>query len=422
MRADLPGGRVRPRVSASPQSVAHRSRERLPAAMWAVAAIWLLGSTADGFVVFTLLWLAEPQGWSGVQTALVVVATRATCVVGGVVGGRAVDRYGARPALRVDAVVRAGVMGGFVVAGLDGELGLGTVLVLAAAAGVTSPVSYAAARTLPPRLVRPDQLPRANALLAVGDQLPLLASAALVGPALTLLGIGAAFLVPATLLVVAALLVRSVRPASDGSTAAAVHEGTDAGSEGDTDGSPWRVPGVLPLVALSVAYYFTYGPFEPVLPAFARDNLGAGANGYSLLWTVFGVGAIGTLSLAPWLARQRPGMVNALGAALWGVVTLPLVLTDNLAQAAVVFFVSGAVWGPYSAVETTALQRWTPPARHGRLFGTQRALLQTASPLGAALGAAALDRTEPAVVLVASALGCTVAGLVVLGSRAARRQ
>ena len=34
--------------------------------------------------------------------------------------------------------------------------------------------------------------------------------------------------------------------------------------------------------------------------------------------------------------------------------------------------ISGAVWGgPYLAVEATALQRWTPPYLHGRLFGIQ---------------------------------------------------
>jgi hypothetical protein len=102
--------------------------------------------------------------------------------------------------------------------------------------------------------------------------------------------------------------------------------------------------------------------------------------------------------------------VNALGAVVWGLVTLPIVAVHNLPPAALIFLLSGAVWGPYSAIETTALQRWTDPATHGALFGTQRGLLAIASPIGAAAGAVAVDHYSPAVILATSALSCTLAG------------
>jgi hypothetical protein len=180
-----------------------------------------------------------------------------------------------------------------------------------------------------------------------------------------------------------------------------------------------RLPGwvsgrVAALVALSVAYHFTYGPFETVMPYFTRDQLGSGVGGYTLLWVLFGVAALATLPLAPRLSVRRPGVVNAVGAIVWGLATLPMVFTQALPLAAAIFVVSGAVWGPYSAVEATAIQRWTDPANHGRVYGTQRALLAMASPLGAAVGAVAVDHTRPAVILAASALGCSVAGLLAL--------
>src|SRR4029450_12013125 len=59
------------------------------------------------------------------------------------------------------------------------------------------------------------------------------------------------------------------------------------------------------------------------------------------------------------------------------------------------FLVGGLLWGPYTTVETTALQRWVHPARHGAVFGLQRSLLATATPLGAAAGALALGRLGP---------------------------
>ena len=40
-----------------------------PGPVVGLAAAWTLASTADNFVMFVLLWIAGPQGWSGAQTA-----------------------------------------------------------------------------------------------------------------------------------------------------------------------------------------------------------------------------------------------------------------------------------------------------------------------------------------------------------------
>ena len=390
----------------------------MPLSVRLVALAWVLSSTADTFVVFTLFWLAGPQGWSGAQVGLVVLATRAPTLLGGVLGGRAVDRFGPVPMLLGDAGLRGLLAVGFAVAGMDGTLSLTTVLVLGTASGATAPITYAAARTLVPRLVPPDRLSRANALLAVGDQLPLLLSAVLIGPSLALLGVGTVFLVPAVLLVLVVLVGSRI-----GAVPSAAATARSPRGHGERDGrSPWRTPGVVPLVALSVCYYAAYGPFEPALPAFVRGELGAGSGAYSLLWTVFGVAALVTLPLAVPLARRRPGVVNGVGALSWGLVTIPFALAEDVSPALLLFALSGAVWGPYSAIETTALQRWTDPSMHGRLFGTQRALLQTAFPIGAATGAVALDFTDARAVLIASCLACATAGAVALSRPGLRRR
>lgn len=394
----------------------HSPRARLRTATRAVAAAWMLSASADIFLVFALLWLAEPQGWSGAQTALLILATRVPVLLGGVVGGRAVDRFGPRAMIVVDGTFRTVLLGLLAWSAADGSLDLALVVVLIALAGLTEPMSYAGARALVVRYEPPALRARANATLALGDQLPLVLSAAFLGAALSTFGIGVTLAVPAVLMlgvaVIALLLPRGDRlptpdRAADGPGAAR---------------SPWRIPGVTALVALSAAYFAAYGPFEPALPPFVRDDLGGDADAYGLLWTVFGVGAIATLPLAPRLVRWRPGVVNALNAVVWGVVTFPLVLVDGVPAAAVVMVVSGAVWGPYSAIETTALQQWTPAERHGRLFGTQRALLAMASPLGAAVGALALDVADPETILAVSTATCTAAGLLALTRPGIRRR
>jgi len=375
----------------------------LTAATWWLAGAWTLASTADHFLLFVVLWSAEPQGWTGAETAVLVIAMRLPTLAGGVLGGRAVDRFGPIRMMLIDGVARTALMGGLVIAGAGGTLNIWIVLVLGAAAGATAPLSYSAARTLVPRLVPPELLGKANALLGVGDQLPLLLGAIFTGPALALLGIGPAFLVPlAMMLGVTAVAVRLRTAPQDGSALV---------PEGAQPAKARRSPRVIGLIGLSVAYYFTYGPYETVMPNYVRDQLASDLGGYTLLWALFGAAALLTLPLAAPLSRHRPGLVNAVGAIAWGGLMIPLAFTDQLVIAAVGFAIAGAIWGPYSAVETTALQRWTDPADHGRIFGTQRALLAMASPLGAAVGAVASDHFAPAPILAASAIGCALAGL-----------
>jgi predicted MFS family arabinose efflux permease len=114
-------------------------------------------------------------------------------------------------------------------------------------------------------------------------------------------------------------------------------------------------------------------------------------------------------------------VVNALGALVWGLLMLPVLVVDTPQVAAALFLVGGLVWGPYTTVETSALQRWVDPARHGAVFGTQRALLATATPLGAACGALAVTPDRADVVLGAAAAGCAAAGLLALAHPGLRR-
>lgn len=391
-------------------------RTRLPGAVWRAAAFLFLSSGAETFFLFSLLWVAEPQGWSGPATAGLVLALRLPSLAGGVVFGSAVDKYGPRPVAVADTSVRTVLFAGLAVAGWHGVLPLPAVMLAGALGGALGPASYASVRAGLPRLVGAATLPRANTVVAAGEQLQLLAGAALVGPALQALGPGRAMLVPAGMLCLAAALARALPGGS--APASSPTSGGDAARPLAVVRVPRRVGA---LVALSTAYYFAYGPFEAVTPFYVRDQLGAQEGAYSVLWAAFACGALLTLPLAPLLAKSRPGAVNALGAVIWGAVMLPLAYVDGVAGAALVFLVGGAVWGPYSAVEATALHRWVAPEAHGRVFGIQRSLLATAAPLGAAAGAVAARHHDAATLLAASALACSAAGAAALARTDLRR-
>jgi predicted MFS family arabinose efflux permease len=222
--------------------------------------------------------------------------------------------------------------------------------------------------------------------------------------------------VPVAMLVFAATLVGCL-PATD----PAVTTAATAPGDGRRTASGRFPARVTVLIALSTAYYFVYGPFETATPSFVRDRLHADQDTYGLLWTLFGIGAMVTLPLGATLARRRPGLVNAVGAVVWGLIMVSLITAGSTAVAAVLFALGGAVWGPYTVVETSALQRWTDPARHGLVFGLQRALLGTAAPVGAALGAVALPYVASNVVLGVSAGACAGAGACALLHRGLRQ-
>jgi hypothetical protein len=296
-----------------------------------------------------------------------------------------------------------------------GELPLPAVLVAGGVSGAIAPASYAAVRWSIPRTVPAARLGRANAVVGLADQMSLLVGGALVGPALALLGPVVGIAVPAVMLLVAIPLAARLPGAAPSAPEPAVGSAARPGSER-------RFPSrVSALLALSTAYYFLYGPFETALPAFVRDRLHADQSSYSLLWTVFGLGATVALPAGAMLARRRPGLVNALGAVVWGLIMLPVLVLRDTVTVTALFLVSGVVWGPYTTIEVSALQRWADPSRHGALFGLQRSLLGTAAPVGAAAGAIALQRFPAHVVLAASAAACAAAGMIALLNRDLRR-
>jgi hypothetical protein len=383
-----------PRLSAPPQA-------------WLFSALGFLSTTADNFMLLLVLWIAGPEGWSGVQTALVVLVLRVPSLLTGMLVGRAVDRWGARPVALTDLTVRAGALGLLLVVGLGASrLPLIAVLITGGLSGAASPATYAAIRWSIPRLVRPDRLGPANAVIGLSEQLPLLVGGALLGPSLTLFGTVASVAVPVAMLVLAIPLTRRL-PSTD----AVPPELTVATAEpGDN-----RIPGkVVALLALSVSYYLAYGPFQSVMPAFVRARMHADQNVYSLVWAMFGLGATLALPAGALLARRRPGLVNAAGAAIWGLLMLPIAAISTTAATAGLFLLGGIVWGPYTTVEVSALQRWSPAARHGFLFGLQRGLLGTAAPVGSAIGVIALHRVAPQIILTVSAAACAAAGLLAL--------
>jgi MFS family permease len=173
----------------------------------------------------------------------------------------------------------------------------------------------------------------------------------------------------------------------------------------------WDMKVVRYTTLLSLVFFFSYGPLEAALPLYSDAILKTDARGYGLLWSALAVGAlIGTLSSTMLSSRVRFGIALPLIALLWGASLLPMAFIHDLWFACAFLLLGGLMWGPYTPMETTLLQRTVPKEQLGRVFGARATLLTGGSPLGLATGGILLAFVPATVVIAFSAAACILVG------------
>jgi MFS family permease len=183
----------------------------------------------------------------------------------------------------------------------------------------------------------------------------------------------------------------------------------------------WNMKVVRYTTLLSLVFFFSYGPLEAALPLYSDAVLQTDARGYGLLWSALAVGAlIGTLSSTMLSKRMQLGIALPLIAILWGASLLPMAFTNKLWLACGLLFLGGLMWGPYTPMETTLLQRNIPREQLGRVFGARSTLLTAGTPLGLAVGGILLAFVPSTIVIAFSAVACILVGLIGLASPALR--
>lgn len=395
---------------------------RLPAFrhFWLGRSISLVG---DQFTTIALLWFVLQLTGSGVAVGAVLLCFGLPGILTSSVLGNLLDRYQPRLIIGVDNACRALIIGALPALHWMGVLHLWMIYVLAVLAGALMPATSVGTRVVLPHLVADDELENANALMSVSLNVPTLVGPALAGVLVSIVGGPAVMVIDAVSFLVMAG-VASVLPDIP-------HSQTPR-DETETKRGPWqgfrelaRLREVRIITLLSLLFFLAYYPLEPALPLYSRDVLKAGASGYGLLWSGFGVGAVLGLLTIPWLGRRsRPGMTFSAIAVLWGFFLLPLMFVPNLGAAMVFLGLAGCAWGPYTTIETTLLQRLVPAHQRGQVFGACAALTTATGPMGVFVGSLLLGRLSAAVVIGLSGAACVCTGIVGLLSptlRAVRR-
>jgi len=381
--------------------------------LWIGRLISLFG---DALTLIALPWFVLQVTGSGTATAGILLTLQLPAILTSMVIGSLIDRFQPRVIITIDNGLRTFIIGLIPILYWFGLLELWLLFLLTFVAGMLVPATEVGSRSLLPDLVEDKDLDAANMLwsfslnlsLVIGPALAGLLVASFGGPAVLLIDAGT-FAVMAILAVTLPILKRS-QPAAQAPL-----------SERLGLRQLWQMKVVRYTTLLSLVFFFSYGPLEAALPLYSDVILQTDARGYGLLWSALAVGAlIGTLSSTMLSKRLRLGVALPLIALLWGASLLPMMFINNLWLACGLLLLGGLMWGPYTPMETTLLQRNVPKAQLGRVFGARSTLLTGGSPLGLAIGGILLAFVPSTSVIALSAIACILVGLGGLVSPAFR--
>jgi MFS family permease len=399
----------------------HLVLSRSPLRRQAYFRLWLgqmVSRLGDQFTVIALLWFILQLTSSGAAVGLVVLCFELPGVVTGPLLGRLLDHMQPRVLMGIDNLLRALVIGLVPALYALGILQVWHVYFLALCAGALSPTTLVGVRVMLPHLVPDDELDQANALSSVNLQFAALVGPVTAGVLVAAAGAPFALLIDAASFIVMGLVVLTLPEVPR----ARPVDGSRRGGRWLGFGALFAMKEVRALTLLALVFFFSYGPLEAALPVYNQDVLHMGAVGYGLLWTGFGIGALlGALGTGLVARRRRPGVLLATIAVLWGGLLAPLTFLRLLPPAMLFLGLAGCAWAPYTAVETSLMQRLIPPYMRGEVFGARTTVTTAASPLGAVFGGLLLGVTSAPTIIGLSALACVLSGVLGLLSPTLRR-
>jgi MFS family permease len=372
--------------------------------LWVGRSISLFG---DAFTLIALPWFVLQVTDSGIATAGILLSLQLPAILTSMAIGSLVDRFQPRAIITIDNGLRTLIIGLIPILYWFGLLELWMLFLLTFFAGMLVPATEVGSRSVLPDLVEDKDLDAANMLwsfslnlsLVIGPAVAGLLVASFGGPSVLLID-AATFAVMAFVAITLPILRRDKPPAQ-----APLSERLGLRQL-------WHMKVVRYTTLLSLVFFFSYGPLEAALPLYSDAILQTDARGYGLLWSALAVGAlIGTLSSTTLSRRLRLGVALPLIALLWGASLLPIVFINHLWLACGLLLLGGLMWGPYTPMETTLLQRNIPKAQLGRVFGARSTLLTGGSPLGLAIGGILLAFVPSTSVIALSAFACILVGL-----------
>jgi MFS family permease len=155
--------------------------------------------------------------------------------------------------------------------------------------------------------------------------------------------------------------------------------------------------------------------YTVLMPAFARDVLGRGANGYGILMSASGTGAlIGALVVATYGHLFTPRRLALGGVWLFSAALLALSLSRSFYIALVFLFVAGFGMLLFFSTSNTVLQTIVPDEMRGRVMGVWSLVFGAMIPLGSLEAGAVAHWVSTSFALAFGAIICAASALVTL--------
>jgi MFS family permease len=362
---------------------------------------WIAG-TAQGWLVLDLTGSPAALGWTS-------AAGWIPFLVLSPVAGVLADRIAARDLILWSRLVVAASSATLALLVTTGLVSVGHVIALAVVGGSAYALAAPAMQAMVGTLVRAHEIGAAVALNSAQYNLARIIGPPVAGLAIVVGGMAAAFW-GNTVAVLAALVAYRRLPDVG-------HRRGPAGSLRDSlaEGIRWLSGRreLLALVLLTGAPALLTLNYAVLLPVFARDQLGVGADGLGVLAAGAGVGAF---SGAMWVALWRPGggsgrlMLGAL--TLMSVVVLVFSQSTVFALSVAALVVVGATQVAYYTTANALLQTQVPGPVLGRVLSLYAVMSQGLIPVGNVMVGQLAEATTPRLALGASAVLC----LLVIGT------
>jgi MFS family permease len=404
--------------------------------VWFGEGISLLG---DQFNLIALSWLVLDMTGSGRALGAILIAGAIPRGAFMLVGGVLSDRFSPRDLALISNVVRCAVVTVVAALVLGAQVELWQLAALGVVFGTVDAVFIPAINTLVPRLVPPDHLAAANAVMQGTAQLTGTVGPAMAGFAVAIVGVGAAFAFDALTFAIAAVsmwLVRSgaqpgraTEPLDDAPRDAAIRTHPAAiRSEPATQQSLLRAliagareilgdPVMRSIVLVSTAANLAFtGPLVVGLPWLVLVHFQADAAALGLLFAAWGAGSVGGVLVAGSMKRPRR----------FGSIVVGLILTMGFGLATIGLAPSlavvglGATNGYINVVVIAWVQGRTDPAMLGRTMSFLMLGSVVAAPLSLALAAVVVD-TDATALFVAAGLLLVVSGAIAIASGLQRK-
>lgn len=277
-------------------------------------------------------WLVLLLGGTPLQLGTVLALQYAPALFLAPLGGVLADRVDKRRALMVANSVASGEALALFALTFSGAVEIWHVMVLASVLGIVNAVEMPLRQAFAAELVPRRDLMNAIALNSATFNLARIVGPAVAGLTLAIFGPAVNFAINAASYFGVLLGLWRIDPAGLHRIEATAERVSVGSSLAEGLRYARRTPSVLwPLVLLGGMAIFGMN-FQTLLPLFARDTLGLGAEGYGALFASMGVGSlVGSLSLA-FAGSRRPLMRLILGGAvafvifevLLGLVRLPV--------------------------------------------------------------------------------------------------